>query len=188
LTSTSRGRFACRCRQRPRLHSPDSRTVTSAHGTGRQPYFAARETHSAIVLFTGDLAHKIKKPVDLGFLDFRTEPARLAVCHRRVELNLRLAPDVYLLPASGSTHCMSGCRLKHNPGRDRNQVWQCVRGCDRLSPSPPRDGCQAAPSGRTPTGKSRQRQSGMYSKKQPGFHPEALSMITRGRLDQDQRP
>jgi aminoglycoside phosphotransferase family enzyme len=79
--------------------SPDSSTVTSAPGTGRPPYFAARETHSAIVLFMADLAYKIKKPIDLGFLDFRTEPARLAVCHREVELNRRLAPDVYLAVA-----------------------------------------------------------------------------------------
>jgi uncharacterized protein len=74
----------------------DGSTVTSTPVTGRPLYFAARETHSAIVLFMGDLAYKVKKPVDLGFLDFRTEPARLAVCHREVDLNRRLAPDVYL--------------------------------------------------------------------------------------------
>jgi uncharacterized protein len=70
--------------------------VTSMPAPRRPPYFAARETHSAIVLFMGDLAYKVKKPVDLGFLDFRTESARLAVCHREVDLNRRLAPDVYL--------------------------------------------------------------------------------------------
>ena len=54
------------------------------------------ETHSAVVFFVGDRAYKLKKPVDLGFLDFRERPAREAVCHREVELNRRLAPDVYL--------------------------------------------------------------------------------------------
>jgi uncharacterized protein len=54
------------------------------------------ETHSAVVVFFGDRAFKVKKPVDLGFLDFRTRAAREAVCHREVELNRRLAPDVYL--------------------------------------------------------------------------------------------
>jgi aminoglycoside phosphotransferase family enzyme/predicted kinase len=54
------------------------------------------ETHSAVVFFVGDRAYKLKKPVDLGFLDFRTLEARRAVCHREVELNRRLAPDVYL--------------------------------------------------------------------------------------------
>ena len=56
----------------------------------------AAETHSAVVFFMGDRAYKIKKPVDLGFLDFRERSTREAVCHREVELNRRLAPDVYL--------------------------------------------------------------------------------------------
>jgi hypothetical protein len=54
------------------------------------------ETHSAVVFFVGDRAYKLKKPVDLGFLDFRRRSVREAVCHREVELNRRLAPDVYL--------------------------------------------------------------------------------------------
>ncbi len=32
---------------------------------------AVKETHSAALFFLGDRAYKIKKPVDLGFLDFR---------------------------------------------------------------------------------------------------------------------
>ncbi|GAA0626223.1 AAA family ATPase [Kutzneria viridogrisea] len=55
-----------------------------------------RETHCATVFFLGDRAYKMKKPVALGFLDFSTPEARRAVCHREVELNRRLAPDVYL--------------------------------------------------------------------------------------------
>lgn len=54
------------------------------------------ETHSAVVFFFGDRAYKVKKPVDLGFLDFRSVAARLAVCTEEVRLNRRLAPDVYL--------------------------------------------------------------------------------------------
>jgi len=38
----------------------------------------------------------VKKPVDLGFLDFSTRERRLAACRREVDLNRRLAPDVYL--------------------------------------------------------------------------------------------
>jgi aminoglycoside phosphotransferase family enzyme/predicted kinase len=54
------------------------------------------ETHSAVVVMLGDRAYKVKKPVALGFLDFSTREAREAVVHREVELNRRLAPDVYL--------------------------------------------------------------------------------------------
>ena len=35
------------------------------------PPAEVRETHSAVVVFVGDRAYKVKKPVDLGFLDFR---------------------------------------------------------------------------------------------------------------------
>ena len=60
------------------------------------PWADAVETHSAVVFFVGDRAYKLKKPLDLGFLDFSTRAARQAVCHREVDLNRRLAPDVYL--------------------------------------------------------------------------------------------
>jgi uncharacterized protein len=55
-----------------------------------------RETHSAVVVMIGDRAYKVKKPVDLGFLDFRSREARQVACEREVELNRRLSPDVYL--------------------------------------------------------------------------------------------
>ena len=55
-----------------------------------------RETHSAVVVLVGDRAYKVKKPVDLGFLDFRERRARQAACEAEVELNRRLSPDVYL--------------------------------------------------------------------------------------------
>ncbi|HEX8803815.1 MAG TPA: hypothetical protein VF743_06470, partial [Acidimicrobiales bacterium] len=64
------------------------------HGDGSGA--AVAETHSAVVVFVGDRAYKLKKPVDLGFLDFRTREARLAACRREVDLNRRLSPDVYL--------------------------------------------------------------------------------------------
>ncbi|HEX2381767.1 MAG TPA: AAA family ATPase [Acidimicrobiales bacterium] len=57
---------------------------------------ALTETHTAVLLFIGDRAWKIKKPVDLGFLDYSTVASRREAAHREVELNRRLAPDVYL--------------------------------------------------------------------------------------------
>lgn len=55
-----------------------------------------RETHSGIVVLVGDRAYKAKKPVDLGFLDFRDIASRRLACERELTLNRRLAPDVYL--------------------------------------------------------------------------------------------
>ncbi len=55
-----------------------------------------RETHIGVVFLVGDHAYKMKKPVTTAFLDFSTPERRLAACRREVELNRRLAPDVYL--------------------------------------------------------------------------------------------
>ncbi len=54
------------------------------------------ETHISWVLLTGEYAYKIKKPVDLGFLDFTTLEARKHYCDEELRLNRRLAPDLYL--------------------------------------------------------------------------------------------
>ncbi|MFP4560534.1 MAG: AAA family ATPase [Thiohalorhabdus sp.] len=54
------------------------------------------ETHISYVLLTGDYAYKIKKPLDLGFLDFSTLDKRLHACREELRLNRRTAPDLYL--------------------------------------------------------------------------------------------
>lgn len=62
------------------------------------------ETHISHVLLTGDFAYKIKKPLDLGFLDFSSLDKRLHACREEVRLNRRLAPEIYLgvVPITGS--------------------------------------------------------------------------------------
>ncbi len=62
------------------------------------------ETHISHVLLTGGFAYKIKKPLDLGFLDFSTLDKRLQACQEEVRLNRRLAPDYYLgvVPITGT--------------------------------------------------------------------------------------
>ncbi len=54
------------------------------------------ETHISYVLLTGKYAYKIKKAVDLQFLDFSTLSARHYYCHEELRLNRRLAPSIYL--------------------------------------------------------------------------------------------
>ncbi len=54
------------------------------------------QTHISVVFLAGSLVYKVKKPVDLGFLDFSTLERRGHFCHQEVHLNRRLAPDVYL--------------------------------------------------------------------------------------------
>lgn len=54
------------------------------------------ETHISWVFLTGQYAYKIKKPVDLGFLDFSSLEKRHFYCQEEVRLNRRLAPQLYL--------------------------------------------------------------------------------------------
>ncbi|MDX1811778.1 MAG: hypothetical protein R3240_07525, partial [Gammaproteobacteria bacterium] len=54
------------------------------------------ETHISWVLLTGDYVYKIKKPVNMGFLDFSTLEKRHFFCDEELRLNKRLAPDYYL--------------------------------------------------------------------------------------------
>lgn len=61
------------------------------------------ETHISAVLLAGDFAYKLKKPVDLGFVDFTRRSARRHFCREELRLNRRLAPQLYLavLPITG---------------------------------------------------------------------------------------
>lgn len=54
------------------------------------------ETHISWVVLGGEFAWKIKKPLDLGFLDFSSLEARRHACEEELRLNRRLAPDIYL--------------------------------------------------------------------------------------------
>lgn len=62
--------------------------------TGSPPDLA--ETHISTVLFVADRAYKLLKPVRTGFLDHSETGRRVAAVERELELNQRLAPDVYL--------------------------------------------------------------------------------------------
>jgi uncharacterized protein len=55
-----------------------------------------RQTHISIVAMTPALVYKVKKPLDLGFLDFSTLEKRREACEAEVRLNRRLCRDVYL--------------------------------------------------------------------------------------------
>jgi aminoglycoside phosphotransferase family enzyme len=54
------------------------------------------QTHISAVFLAGPYVYKVKKPVDLGFLNFSTPALRRHFCEEEVRLNRRLAPSVYL--------------------------------------------------------------------------------------------
>jgi hypothetical protein len=54
------------------------------------------ETHISWIFLTEPFAYKIKKPLDLGFLDFSTIAKRRHYCYEELRLNQRLCPEIYL--------------------------------------------------------------------------------------------
>ncbi len=54
------------------------------------------QTHISWVFVAPPFVFKLKKPVNLGFVDFSTLEKRHHFCERELELNRRLCPEVYL--------------------------------------------------------------------------------------------
>jgi aminoglycoside phosphotransferase family enzyme len=66
----------------------------SAYGAGNWP-IGCRETHMSWLFLTKDEVCKLKKPVRFPYLDFSSLERRHAACKAELDLNRRLAPDVY---------------------------------------------------------------------------------------------
>jgi len=54
------------------------------------------QTQMSFVFLTDEYTYKVKKPVNLGFLDYTTLEKRCFYCQKEVELNRRLCPEAYL--------------------------------------------------------------------------------------------
>ena len=78
----------------------DSTVIRSLRQPGAYPHPVSDveiiETHISWVLLAGEFAYKIKKPLDLGFLDFRDLARRRFYCEEEIRLNKPWAPTIYL--------------------------------------------------------------------------------------------
>ncbi len=91
------------------MHDTDQQTLVLAlqnssafpHATDHRDLI---ETHISWVVLCGPYAYKIKKALDLGFLDFTTLKKRRFYCEEELRLNSRLAPQLYLevVPITGT--------------------------------------------------------------------------------------
>src|SRR5690242_17386956 len=93
----------------PQAHGDiQGRLITALLDPRRYPHLVKRvrvmETHISWILLAGRYAYKIKKPVDLGFLDFTDLSSRRHYCEEELRLNRRLAPQLYLdvIPLGGT--------------------------------------------------------------------------------------
>ncbi len=75
---------------------PLAELETPAPWSPRPDRVETLETHISRLYFVGDRVYKVKKPVDLGFLDFTTLERRRHYCEEEVRLNAPLAPGVCL--------------------------------------------------------------------------------------------
>ncbi|AKV01034.1 hypothetical protein AKJ09_07697 [Labilithrix luteola] len=86
----------------PNGDTPDSRKLErdlarpEAYPLPRPGAVEVRETHISWAFLTEGDVYKVKKPIDLGFLDFSTLEKRRRACEAEVVLNERLAASVYL--------------------------------------------------------------------------------------------
>ncbi len=76
--------------------APDGTAGAAATAMPSAPRVEVIETHISVVMLVGGHAWKLKKAVDLGFLDFSALATRRRLCHEEVRLNRRLAPSLYL--------------------------------------------------------------------------------------------
>jgi uncharacterized protein len=54
------------------------------------------QTQMSFIFLAGDFVYKVKKPVDLGYLDYTSLEKRRFFCQQELELNRRLCPEAYL--------------------------------------------------------------------------------------------
>ncbi|PYJ70635.1 MAG: phosphotransferase [Verrucomicrobia bacterium] len=76
------------------------RLIAFLESPGSYPHRPAEvraiQTHISWVFIASPFVFKVKKPVNLGFLDFSTLERRRHFCQREIALNRRLASEVYL--------------------------------------------------------------------------------------------
>ncbi len=89
------------------------------------------QTHISLVTIAPPWVYKIKKPVDLGFLDFSTREQRRHFCEEEVRLNRRLCEETYegVVPL---VETKDGLRV--DPDDDRGEVVEYAVKMRYLSP------------------------------------------------------
>ena len=110
----------------------------------REGGIALFETHISFVLVTPTTAYKIKKAVNLGFLDATTLAQRRHGCEEELRLNRRLAPSLYLdvlsitgtpeVPALGGTGPAIEYAVQMRSFA-QDGLWDRMAELDRLQPA-----------------------------------------------------
>lgn len=69
--------------------------LTDGEGFGRRPPERI-DTHISVVFLTADRAYKLKREIEVSYLDYSTVEARKRYCEAEIAINRRTAPQIYL--------------------------------------------------------------------------------------------
>ena len=69
------------------------------------------DTHGAVVFLAGERAYKLKRAVKFPYMDFSTPARRAAMCAAEIEINHKLAPEIYLGTAAVTRGADGGLAL-----------------------------------------------------------------------------
>lgn len=78
------------------IDSDDDNDLVFPRSTSASSAIDVIHTHMSMVFLLPQRVYKVKKAVDFGFADFSTLTKRFQACFAEVQLNKRLAPDVYV--------------------------------------------------------------------------------------------
>lgn len=103
--------------------------LLSAPGTHGGEEVERVDTHVSRLFLAGDRVLKLKRAVTTDFLDFSTSARRLAACLREVEINSRVAPDLYhgVRPVVRTSAGLALGELGARPGRAVDWVVEMTR-------------------------------------------------------------
>jgi len=86
------------------------------------------QTQMSFIFLTGDYVYKVKKPVNLGYLDYTSLEKRHFFCHQELELNRRLCPDAYLAVVPITVSLRGASEPKPRAKRRGRSNLLCVEG------------------------------------------------------------
>jgi len=71
-------------------------STPTSYGLGKDVRIERQDTHISIVFLAGDFAFKLKRAIQLPFVDFRALSDRHDFCEKEMEVNRRLSPNLYI--------------------------------------------------------------------------------------------
>src|SRR5437868_846203 len=84
-------------------HEPDEQrdivawlSTPAAYDLPPSASVSRHETHGAFVFLAGDRAYKLKRAIKYPYLDYSTAALRRDACFKELEVNRRMAPELYL--------------------------------------------------------------------------------------------